>query len=58
MSVTAAKIGMSGGVIVGIAFELIPGLQSILGGGVIPAVAVTTLGMLISNKFCKDQTWK
>lgn len=58
MSVTAAKIGMTAGIVVAMAFELIPALHNLFGGGVIPAILVTSLGMLISNLFCKDQTWK
>lgn len=57
MSVTAAKIGMTAGIAAAMAFELVPPLQEIFGGGVIPAIGVTTAGMLISNLFCKDQTW-
>lgn len=58
MSVTAARIGMTAGIVVAMAFELIPALHNLFGGGVIPAILVTSLGMLISNLFCKDQTWK
>ncbi len=58
MSVTAAKIGMSAGILAAMAFELVPALKGIFGGGVIPAIAVTSIGMLVSNCFCKDQTWK
>lgn len=58
MSVTAGKIGMAAGVVCAILFELIPSLKAILGGGVIPAIVVTSLGMLVANIFCKDQTWK
>ena len=49
MSVTAGKIGMTAGIAAGMAFEIIPSLYDIFGGGVIPAIAVTTAGMLISN---------
>ena len=58
MSVTAAKIGMSAGILAAMAFELVPALKGIFGGGAIPAIAVTSIGMLVSNCFCKDQTWK
>lgn len=49
---------MTAGIVVAMAFELIPALHNLFGGGVIPAILVTSLGMLISNLFCKDQTWK
>ena len=58
MSVTAGKIGMAAGVVCAILFELLPSLKAILGGGVIAAIVVTSLGMLVANIFCKDQTWK
>ncbi|MBQ8586066.1 MAG: sodium:solute symporter family protein [Butyricicoccus sp.] len=58
LSVTATKIGLGAGVVVGLAFELVPSLYAIFGGGVIPALVVTTGALLISNMFCKDQTWK
>lgn len=58
MSVKAARIGMTIGIVVALAFELVPSLSAIFGGGVIPAIVCTTLGMLISNKFMNDQTWK
>lgn len=35
-----------------------PKYDMIIGGGVIPAIIVTALGMIISNKFFSDQTWK
>ncbi|MCD8197935.1 MAG: hypothetical protein LUE24_12350 [Lachnospiraceae bacterium] len=58
MSVTAAKIGMALGIIAAILFEIVPRLYNIFGGGVIPATACTSIGMLIANRFCVDQTWK
>lgn len=57
MSVTAAKIGMALGVAVAILFEIVPQFYDIFGGGVIPAITWTSVGMLIANRFCKDQTW-
>jgi SSS family solute:Na+ symporter len=57
MSIKAARFGMLAGVIAAIIFEVIPGLSKFFGGGVIPAIVVTTVGMLISNNFCHDQTW-
>lgn len=58
ISVTAIKIALAVGVIVGVAFEGIPALYGLLSGGVIPALACTTLSLLIANAICKDQTWK
>ncbi len=58
MSITAGRIGITLGVICALCFEIIPSLYALFGGGVIPAIFVTTLGMLIPNKFLKDQTWK
>ena len=58
MSVTAAKIGMTAGVAAALLFELVPSLKALLGGGVLPAIVVTSVGMLAANHFCKDQTWK
>ena len=55
MSVTAAKIGMGVGVIVAILFELIPSWKALFGGGVLPAVIVTSVGMIVANLFCKDK---
>ena len=56
MSVTAAKIGMGAGVVTAILFELIPSWKALLGGGVLPAMAVTSVGMLAANLFCKEKS--
>ena len=53
MSVTAAKIGMGAGVASAILFELIPSWKTWFGGGVLPAVVVTSVGMIVANWFCK-----
>ena len=58
LSVHAFKVGMGLGVVVGLAFEIVPSLHGLIGGGVIPDIIVTALGMVISNKFFTDQTWK
>lgn len=58
MSVTAAKIGMTAGIVTAVAFELIPSWKAVFGGGVIPALVVTSAGMLLGNLLCRDQTWK
>ncbi len=58
MSVTAGRIGVTCGVAVAMLFELVPSLHALLGGGVIPAICATVLGMVIPNFFLKDQTWR
>ena len=58
MSITAAKAGMGAGVVTAILFELIPSWKTVFGGGVLPAIVMTTAGMLLVNLFCHDQTWK
>ncbi len=57
MSVTAIKIGMVAGVLTALVFEIVPSLYAIFGGGVIPAIVVTSIGIVGSNIFMKDQTW-
>lgn len=58
MSITAARIGITLGVVTALCFEIVPYLHSLLGGGVIPAILATVLGMVIPNALLKDQTWK
>lgn len=58
LSVKAGRIGVTLGIIFAIAFEIVPALSAIFGGGVIPAIVATVLGTLIPNLFMKDQTWK
>ena len=58
MSIRAARIGILFGVIAAILFEVVPALSNVLGGGVIPAIIVTTVTMLIANRLFHDQTWK
>ncbi|MGN1014810.1 MAG: sodium:solute symporter [Butyricicoccus sp.] len=58
MSVTAIRVGMILGIICAMAFEMITPLYNLFGGGVIPAIVVTSLGMILTNCFVKDQTWK
>lgn len=53
LHVSAMKCGMVLGIIVSMAFEIIPQLYSIFGGGVIPGIVVTTLGMIVSNIIIK-----
>lgn len=49
MDIKAAKIGITIGIILAFLFELIPVLYNVFGGGVIPGILGTSLGMLISN---------
>lgn len=56
MSVKAGRVGMAVGIVCALSFEIVPPLQAIFGGGVIPAILGTTIGMLGSNHFFKDQT--
>lgn len=58
LKIRAAQIGMGAGVVVALAFEIIPSLFEIFGGGVIPAIVVTTLGMLLSNPIVKGDSDK
>ena len=58
LSVTAMKWALLLGNIAVLIFEMIPSMYAIFGGGIIPAVVVTTGTLLIGNKICKDQTWK
>lgn len=58
LSVKAGRIGVTLGIIFASAFEIVPALSAIFGGGVIPAIVATVLGTLIPNLFMKDQTWK
>ncbi len=56
MSVKAGRIGMTIGIVLALSFEIIPPLQAVFGGGVIPAIFGTSIGMLTANYFCTDQT--
>ncbi len=58
LSVKAGRVGVSCGLVTALAFELIPPLKAIFGGGVIPAIAVTAACTVIPNFFFHDQTWK
>lgn len=49
MKVRSAQIGITIGFIVALLFEIVPSLSAILGGGVIPAIIATTLGICIPN---------
>lgn len=51
LNIKAARIGVTLGIVFAVAFEVIPFLSAILGGGVIPAIGATVLGTLVSNIF-------
>lgn len=53
LNIKAARIGVTLGIIFAIAFEMMPTLYAVFGGGVIPAVAATVLGTLLSDLFLK-----
>lgn len=55
LSIRAARIGVTLGIVFAVAFEMVPGLHAIFGGGVIPAITATVLGTLIPNLFLKDK---
>ena len=54
LSIKAARIGVTLGIAAAVAFEVIPPLTAVFGGGVIPAIAATVLGTLIPNAFIKE----
>jgi hypothetical protein len=56
LDIRSAKIGISAGVATAIAFEVLPSLAALFGGGVIPAITVTTAGVLIPAFFCKAKS--
>ena len=58
LSIKAARIGVTCGLIVAILFQSIPSLYNILGGGILPAIIATTVGTLIPNLFLKNYTGK
>ena len=51
LSIPAARIGVISGIVASLLFELVPSLYAIFGGGIIPAVVVTTSTILVSNLF-------
>jgi Na+/proline symporter len=51
MDVRSAKIGITLGVATAIAFEIIPSWHTIFGGGVIPAIFITAMGVLAPNSY-------
>ena len=58
LSVSAGRVGVTCGLVTALAFELIPPLKAIFGGGVIPAIVITVAGTVIPNFFYHNQTWK
>ncbi len=58
LDIRAVRLGATLGLIAAVAFEVIPDLKAVFGGGVIPAIAVTVLGTLIPDglmKKCKGE---
>ena len=51
MDIRSARTGITIGVILAMAFELIPSWKAVFGGGVIPAIIGTVLGIIIPNFF-------
>ena len=58
LKVKAARIGMTSGIIFALAFEIIPSLYAIFGGGVIPAIVVTVFGTIISQIALSEKSEK
>lgn len=55
LSITAVKLGIVVGIISTVAFELIPSLNAILSGGIIPGLITTTIVTLVSNSLVKNK---
>lgn len=55
ISIKGVRIAMVLGACVAIPFDLIPSLSSIMGGGIIPGLIVTTVAILICNKIFKPE---
>ena len=55
LNIRGVRIGMVAGVIMALAFEMIPALYSIFSGGVIPAVLVTIIATLIPHFILKHK---
>lgn len=51
MDIRAAQIGITIGIVLAFLFEIVPALYQLLGGGVIPGILGTSLGMLLCNTF-------
>jgi Na+/proline symporter len=54
LSVTASRAGLAAGAVVAVLFEGVPSLNKLLGGGIIPAIVVTTFVLLLVNLFTKS----
>lgn len=52
----AARIGLALGIVFAIIFQAVPSLNSTFGGGIIPAVVATLLGVLVSNPFVSTKS--
>ncbi len=55
MDIRAAKTGITMGIALAFLFEILPPLYRIFGGGVIPGILGTSLGMLLCNAFMKSR---
>ncbi len=49
LTILGARMGLILGVVVGLIFEIVPSLFEIFGGGVIPAIVATTVGIFAGN---------
>lgn len=58
LSIKAGRVGTIAGIIAASAFELIPSLNVLFGGGIIPAVVATTGSLLLANMFFEKDTPK
>lgn len=55
LSINAGRVATVTGIIFAVAFELIPSLYPIFGGGIIPAVLGTSVSLLVCNLFMKTE---
>lgn len=55
LSIKAAQWGLGVGLVAALAFQLIPSLSAIIGGGIIPSMAATTITVLVLNKVFKPE---
>ena len=55
MSIKAARYGILIGLVVTTAFQLVPSLANVIGGGIIPGMITTTIVILILNKVFKPE---
>lgn len=55
LSISAVKFGIIVGIIFTVAFELVPSLNSILSGGIIPGLITTTIATLLANSIVRSK---